>query len=115
MAASSTAIAVLVLLDRAVFTTDVFVFSLEVIRVARGTERRILVPRKRNIFVIVCVTGAATDVATMIARIIAVRGVRIVNRRPTLRRVTGVAVRDGHKVVIRALRRAAGRDSAVMA
>ena len=100
MTASTAAAAILVLFDGTVFSANVFPFPSEIIRMTGSAEGRVLGPGIRNVFVIVFVTRPTAHVATVVARIAAVIWMRVIDRRPALRGMTGVTFRYGNKMII---------------
>ena len=104
MTAVTAAAAILVLFDSAVFSANVFILPSEIILVTGSAEGRVLGRGIRNIFVIVVVTRETAYVAIVVARIVTIIWMRVIDRRPALRGMTGVTFRYGNKVIIFTLR-----------
>lgn len=115
MAPAATATAILVLLDGTVFSTDVIALTFEVSLMTPRAEGCVARRRIRYVFVVVRVTRTTANVRPMIAGIVAVVWMRVIDRRPTLRGMTGVTFRNGHKVIVWALGGTTNCGGAVMA
>lgn len=109
MTAPAPAAAVPVLLDRAVAAADVFVLAPEIIGMAARTIRSVLRVRVGNVLIVAAVTGAAAEVAGMVARIATHNGMSEIDGRPARWRVADLAFRAGDEVRIQPLRFAARR------
>lgn len=79
-------------------TSTVFT-GIEIPRMTRGAGTCVLRPAIVYILVIVGVTGATSNVAIMVTRIVAIVWMVIINRRPAISRVARVAIRGGNKMI----------------
>ena len=114
MAPATTAAAVFVLLDRAVFASDVIALAFEIVCMAGSAEGRVLRPAERDVLIVAGMARATADVAAVIARIPAARWVGECDRSPSLSVVAQVAFRRRHEMVVQALGLTAGCDVAIV-